>query len=159
MPRMQKMIEKRCSKFLDPGETVESAVLASSKGLNATRPLGREFGVLSTRWDEKKNLTGADKKPYGTALLISGREAYMSMTSTGDLVAWKRGFIGTFTGIAARIPAAGIRSMTVYRGTLITRIVFHFSDGSVGRLAIHAGRECDTFTECLQRNGVVNLAP
>lgn len=161
MPRMQKMIDKRCSKFLDPGETLESTILTSAPGMYMAFFAGGFGGVLINRIAQSKKSSranGESARPYGTALLFPGGEMFLSVISSGDLVIWKRGFTGRFTGIAARIPASSISSLENAGGKLRAKVTFHFSDGSVLRANVNAVRDYEAFSASLQRRGVGSVS-
>jgi hypothetical protein len=118
------------------------------------------LGVLINRKlqaDKGTVVEGVYTNPGGTALLFPGGEMYLSTTSRGDLIVWKRNFRGRFSGIHARVPAGAIQTIESDKNNLRTKVTFLFSDGSNLRVNVNGKVVFDAFSASLLPYGVESI--
>ena len=160
MSKLTKKLTKQCGKFLDPGETIEASVLTSAPGQYTALLAGGFLGVLINRKVQANKGTvveGVYTNPAGTAALFPGGEMFLSTTSRGDLVVWKRNFRGRFSGIHARVPAGAIQTIESDKTKLRTKVTCLFSDGSGLRANVNGNGTFDGFSASLSQYGVESI--
>ncbi|VAW03104.1 hypothetical protein MNBD_ACTINO02-2746, partial [hydrothermal vent metagenome] len=106
MSKLTKKLTKQCGRFLEPGETIEASVFTSAPGHYTAFLAGGLVGAwINKRIQANRGgvVNGISVEPTGTALLFPGGEMFLSTTSRGDLIVWKRSSLGRYTGIRARV--------------------------------------------------------
>lgn len=160
MSKLTKKLTKQCGRFLEPGETIEASVFTSAPGHYTAFLAGGLVGAwINKRVQANRGgvVNGISVEPTGTALLFPGGEMFLSTTSRGDLIVWKRSSLGRYTGIRARVSAGAIQTIESDKRKVKTKVRFIFSDGSALRVNVTGKDVFDEFATSLLRYGVESI--
>lgn len=159
MSRVLKKVVKVGTAFIEPTESIETAMAVTSPGHILGHAVGGLVGI--SIWTNTAKKRAADDEPPaggGVAENLPSHNVYLAALSSGDIVFFDKSLMsGKVTGLAARASSESLAGYAVKKSKMNGQLALQFTDGSMYYADVPMSVGLDELTDFLERHGISSV--